>query len=178
VDLIQQAPAVRARAKSRWNPSSVDRAITEALRASWRIPSSMVALHDGEPIGLVRGDRLGEISTFVPITRRQWCGFTGYPDMDAEAKNGKITRIVWSKDTSGWNSSNQWADAWPTTGNPPAGAYSGAANTARQFDHTTVGGLWTRGVLPAASETKHLAAWSFAYVARRRSAMSSSTIAC
>lgn len=164
MDLIQQAPAIRARAKSRWNPSSVDRAITEALRASWRIPSSMVALHDGEPIGLVRGDCLGEISTFVPITRRQWCGFTGYPDMDAEAKNGKITRIVWSKDTSGWNSSNQWADAWPTTGNPPSGAYSGTANTARQFDHTTVGGLWTRGVLPAASETKHLAAWSFAYV--------------
>jgi len=163
VDLIQ-APAVRVRAKSRWNPSAVDRAITEALLTSRRIPSTMVVLHEGEPIGLVRGDSTGEVSTFKHITRKQWCGFTGYADMDAEAKNGKLTRITWLKDTSGWNSSNQWADVWPTTGNPTSGTYAGAANTARQFDHTTVGGLWTRGVLPAASETKHLAAWSFAVV--------------
>lgn len=156
---IEHAPAIRARRKSRWNPSAVDRAITEALRTSYRIPSSMAVLHEGEVIGLVRGDSLGISSTFVPITHRQWCGFNTYNDMNNAAKNGKLTRVYFSKDTSGWTLGTIWGDTWPLTGVPGAGAYTGTANTARQFDNTTAGGLYTRSVTPAASETKHIVEW-------------------
>lgn len=156
---LEHTPVVRARRKSRWNPSAVDRAITEALRTSYRIPSSMAVLHEGEVIGLVRGDSLGISSTFSPITHRQWCGFNTYNDLNNAAKNGKLTRVYFQKDSSGWTLGTIWGDTWPLAGNPGAGTYAGAANTARQFDNTTAGGLWTRATTPAASETKHIVEW-------------------
>jgi hypothetical protein len=163
--MLQETAAVHTRRKTRWNPSAVDDAVERALLACRKVPQAVPVLHAGEVVGLVRGSWDGSWADYMPLTRRQWCGFQGYPDLDQQAKNGKYTRITWNKTTSSLTVGGlAWTDFWPCGGSPGAGDYSGTANTARQFDNTTVGGIQHRYLQPAATETRHVAQWEVAVV--------------
>jgi hypothetical protein len=162
MDLIAQAPAVHTRRRSRWNPSAVDKSIAMGLAASRGTPRTMPIFHAGEPIALVRGDVEGHRSLLKPITWRQWCGFTGYADLNSEMKNGKWMRTLMFKDTSGGHDQGVWMDLWSCQGRPNNGSFTGTANSLRAFSNTSVGAPYTDSITPSGGDTRHLAGWTIA----------------
>lgn len=162
MDLIAAPAIVRVRPKAQWNPSAVDESIRRALWSSRFNAGTMVALHGGEAVALVRGEHTGRAAYFTPITWRQWCGFNAYTDLDAAAKNGQQFHAIFSKPSTLANVSNCWYDAWPTAGTPGAGNYSGVAAQIRKFDNATAGGIQC-SITPGAGQTRHLVGWSMGH---------------
>lgn len=153
MDLAQQAPSVRTRQKSRWHPSAVALSIADASRNARTLKSPMAVLHAGEVAGLVARDG------FMPLTREQWAGFPSYDAVVRAYQAGKHTIVDLRREIHMWNLSNVWGDTWPCGTTPPGGTYTGTANTLRQFDNTTLGGLNFSQLTPGALETRHLTGW-------------------
>lgn len=163
MDLIARAPAVHTRRRSRWNPSAVDFSIAMGLRAARGTPRTMPILHAGEPVALVRGSADGKTAKVAPITWRQWCGFTGYSDLDSEIKNGKYVRGIFYKDMSGGSVQQSWTDMWPCGGMPAAGTFTGTANSLRAFSNLDTGALYLGGLTPGGSDTRHVVGVNFGF---------------
>jgi len=157
---VQHAPHVRTLAKSRWNPSAVERSITQAAFSARGIPRWMPAMHDGQVVAAVRGYAGGVGTEVAPLTHKQWCGFQDIPNMRQQIKNGAHTRVFIWKDNSTGGTGQIWEDLWCCQGSSAAGTYAGTANTLRQFDNTTAGGLWTGPLIPATSQTRHVVGWN------------------
>ena len=149
--------AVHTQSKSRFYPSKVGAIIRRAARASLYVPRTMPVIVGREVVGLMRGG--GGVARFTPVTHRQWCGFGGYAAIDAAAKNGQENRAFYLKDFS-TDVSLSWTDCWNCVDVPAAGAFTGTANTLRQFDNTTLGGLNINATTPSAGQTRHLVGWS------------------
>lgn len=119
----------------------------------------MAAFHDGRVIGAVRGSWNGESARFVPMTHKQWCSITSYTNLDISAKGGQEVKAYFFKSMSSGPFNECWSDAWPCGGIPAAGLYSGTANTLRQFDNTTTGGLYISGLTPGSGQTRSIIGW-------------------
>lgn len=151
--LPPRAPAFHTRPKSRWNPSAVGATIADAAKNAQQLTAPMVVIHDGEPCGLVA--RRG----FLPLTRGQWAGFPSYDALNRAYQGGQRARVDWWKNVTGFSRANVWGDAWVCAGSPAAGGYTGTANTARQFDNTTAGGMYHSGILEGAGQSRHVTGW-------------------
>lgn len=157
---MMETARVHTLAKSRWNPSAVDRSITQAAYSARGIPRWMPVMHDGQVVAAVRGYAGGLGTEVATLTHKQWCGFQDVPDMRQKIQKGKFTRVlIWKDNTTGGTGQN-WCDLWNCQGSSAVGGFSGTANTLRQFDNTTPGGLWIGPLVPAASETRHVVGWN------------------
>lgn len=151
--------AVHTESKSRFHPSALSRIVLETARAAIGVPRVMPVLAGSRVIGLMRGSADG--ATFTPITHRQWCGFTGYADLDTHAQQGYQNKSFFSKDFSSV-AGQQWVDMWCTPGIPASGTYTGTVNVPRAYDNTSPGGLYINGTTPGAGQTRHFSSWSIA----------------
>lgn len=163
MELIHSAPAVRSRRKTRWNPSAVDESIRQALFSARGNPSPMVVLHDGDAIGVVRGDADCRHADYVPLRHGLWCTVSGYTDLRTAFSQRHGTRAYFRQEIPNWTLNDCWMDCWPAVGTGKnginGGTYTGTANTARQLDNTSPGALWW-SVKPGGSETMYLMGWT------------------
>jgi hypothetical protein len=144
--------------KSRENPSSVGRAIFSACLAARGIDRTLPVLHEGKFVAFIRG-KVGspEVEWRLPPRgggSHLWMGYTTYDDLISELSAGKRFADQWAKAFASAPIANNWYDLWPCGGNPQAGTYPGAANTAVQWDDTAVGAFLHGGNV--SPDTKHV----------------------
>jgi hypothetical protein len=152
------APAlVGVRQKSRWHPSAVDASVRAALQLARECPDRGVpAFHAGEVVGLVRGTREGALWT--PLGSAEFAGFDCYDTLNNASKNGRKVDLPFSYGSVGVQ--HNWMDLWAAGGFPVAGDVAGTANTLRQFDNTSKGGLFSGSptYLPSGAQNFYLCA--------------------
>lgn len=86
-------------------------------------------------------------------------GFSSYDDLIAELSAGKrCRRSIVKSNLATVGVAGQWYSAWPWTGTPAAGVYTGTALNAQQCTETgIVGGIPHGGNV--STDTKHLLKW-------------------
>ena len=150
------SPSVHTFPKSGPPSWLVDGALLRAIEATRGVetPSGVLVPHYG-CVGIVKGQSGSDRVRVRRITNKMWLGFDTYQALNDAVRDGKIISSPWIKNGSGYSRANVWGDWWPTDGLPPAGSYGGTANTARQFDNTTVGAIELRLKTPSGG-TRHL----------------------
>lgn len=144
--------------KSRENPSAVGSAIASACLAARGVDRTLPVMHEGRVVAYVRGTPGSpEVEWRLPPRGRgasMWAGYSTYDDIIAELSAGKRFSEMWCKSLTGTPVANNWYDLWPVGGNPQAGTYPGAANTAVQWDDTATGAFLHGGNV--SPDTKHV----------------------
>lgn len=145
--------------KSHNNPSAEDACIEAAVQAHRGCDFLQPVIFDRQIVGTVEGYRNDPRVTFTRTNRRIWAaGYATYDDLIAGLTAGKRLGCFFTKTFTTAPIANNWYDLWTNGGAPTAGAFTGSAFTARQFDDTTTGSLFTGGNVSTA--TKHiLSAW-------------------
>jgi hypothetical protein len=145
------------RQKSRWHPSAVDASVRAAIAIARECPDRGVPVfHAGEVVGLVRGVRGGAL--WRPLSRFEFAGFDCYDTLNNASKNGQKVDLRFNYGSVGVQ--HNWMDLWAAGGMPVAGDVAGTANTLRQFDNKSPGGLFSGspGYLPTGSQNFYLCA--------------------
>lgn len=159
--MVSVAPALHVLRKSLWNPTMVDDVVRAAVLSARGTPRWLAVLHDGRVIGAVRGEPTRQVVKFAPMSHKQWCNITTYNALNAACKGGQYVQTYFFKNLTGGSQDECWNDAWPVGGVPASGGYTGTANTLRQFDNTTVGGLYYDRSA-GAGQARYLVGWSTA----------------
>lgn len=156
--------------KSVMNPSAVVAAQLAAVEATRGIDRLLPVIHQRRVVGatfappwwlaqkvphLFPGDVMFRPLDMSVENFQKWAGFTSYDDLISEVSSaGKFFPAKFSKGATTAGVANNWYDLWPVGGAPAAGAYSGTAFTARQFNEATVGALYHGG--NKTPDTKHI----------------------
>ena len=139
-----QSPAVRTRLKARHSESAEARAVVRAAGIWEARPTWIPVVWGRRHLGWMRGRGRGRgvlwyagNPTEVPFVSDDdainKCSILGY----------RWAQTYWKSHDAGVI--DNWYDLWGLDGNPPAGNWSGSANTFRQFVGTTAGAMWTGG---------------------------------
>lgn len=156
MDVQHVAPAVTRRGpKKSEDPRAEDRAWAEALRATLGNPNPVPVLWQGRCLGFVRGSYAEPLAAWWrPLApgERWWetaliyrAAWTSYDAIVTSLVSGKKLFRPWNKTATTNPVAGNWYDLWPVGGNPPSGAYGGAAYTATQRSETTTGAIWNGG---------------------------------
>jgi hypothetical protein len=161
-------PSIIVPRKSLWHPSAVDESIRGALVLSREAPGHTVPVfHAGEVVGLVRGMRCRCHARWLPLTPAQFSGFDTYDTLNYAVKNGQVLNTFFN--FPGIGTQHQWMDAFGLGGGvPPAGGFTGTANTVRLLDNTDLGSMWAGSATtrPGASQTLHQVAYEISIGSR------------
>lgn len=144
-----KAPALKLDKRTLENEHELDRAFMRAVQAQVGVDRVMPVIYRGKHLGWVKGE--GPFSPVVYSRRRQpgdgmWCAFTSYDDIINAYGSNKNLKLFFSKvHTTAYSVANNYYDLWPIAGDPPAGAWGGAAHTAQNKTDATTGSLWHGG---------------------------------